>query len=97
MEALQIRIISYFQHDFQLNAAKLQNDFGNLDINYLNNDSLNINVKFSLFLSSLDKLANEHSPEQKLSKNDIKLKTKPWVNIKIPKKDAFKRHIIQEA
>ena len=78
--------LSYYQHDYsKLNAERLQNDFANINLNYLNDDSLTINAKFNLFLSSFDKLFNKHAALKKLSKNDIKLRNKPWVSTKIQK------------
>ena len=54
--------LSYYQHDYsKLNAEKIQNDFVNLNLNYMNYDSLTINDKFISFLSSLDKLVSKHA------------------------------------
>ena len=86
--------LSYYQHDYsKLNAERLQNDFANINLNYLNDDSLTINAKFNLFLSSLDKLVNKHAPLKKLSKNDIRLRNKPWVSTKIQKNDTGQRQV----
>ena len=76
--------LSYFQHDFSnLNEENLQNDFANLDLNYLTDNALDINAKFNRFLSSLDELVKSHAPLKKLSKRDIKFRNKPWINGKI--------------
>ena len=78
--------VSYYQHDYsKLNTERLQKDFADLDLNYLNDESLNINTKFNSFLSNLDKLVNKHALLKKLHKNDIKLRNKPWVIGKIQK------------
>ena len=83
---IKYKNLSCYQHDYsKLNAERLQNDFANLNLNYLNDDSLTINAKFNSFLSNLDKLVNKHAPLKKLSKTDIKLRYKPWVNTEIQK------------
>ena len=47
--------LSYFQHDFSnLSEENLQNDFVNLDLNYLTDNAIDVNAKFNIFLSSLD-------------------------------------------
>ena len=90
--------LSYYQHDYsKLNAEKLQNDFLNLNIHYLNDDSLTVNAKFNSFLSSLDKLVNKHAPLKKLSKNDIKLRNKPWVNTRIQKMIRVRDRLFRRA
>ena len=76
--------LSYFQHDFSnFNEENLQNDFANLDLNYLTDNALDVNTKFNRFLSSLDELVKSHAPLKKLSKRDIKFRNKPWINGKI--------------
>ena len=70
--------VSYFQHDFSsLNEENLQNDFANLDLNYLTDNALDVNAKFNRFLSRLDELVKAHAPLKKLSKKDIKFRNKP--------------------
>ena len=78
--------LSYFQHDFSnFNEENLQKDFANLDLNYLTDDTLDVNTKFNRLLSSLDELVKSHAPLKKLSKRDIKFRNKPWINGKIQK------------
>ena len=66
--------VSYFQHDFSsLNEENLQNDFANLDLNYLTDNALDVNAKFNRFLSSLDELVKAHAPLKKTFKERYKI------------------------
>ena len=60
-------------------------DFVNLDLDYLKDNFLDINSKFTKFLSSLDIRVTNHAPLKKLSKRDMKFRNKPWSNGKIQK------------
>ena len=83
---ISYKTASYFQHDFsKLNAGNLLDDFGNLDLDYLRDNLLDVNSKFNKFLSSLDILVKNHAPLKKLSKRDMKFRNKPWINNKIQK------------
>ena len=78
--------LSYFQHDFsKLNQDSLMNDFEKVDLSYINEDRLDVNEKFNRFLCNLDELVKFHAPLKKLSKGDIKLRNKPWINRRIKK------------
>ena len=87
--------LSYFQHDFSnFNEENLQNDFANLDLNYLTDNALDVNTKFNRFLSSLDELVKSHAPLKKLSKRDIKFGNKPWINGKIQKMMCIRDNLL---
>ena len=77
---LSYKNCSYFKHDFsKLNEENL-NDFASLDQSYMNDRNSDINAKFNRFLSSLDELVKNHAPLKKLSKRDVKVRNKPWIN-----------------
>lgn len=89
--------LSYSYHDFsKLNAERFQNDFANLDLTYLNDGQLSINSKFNRFLSNLDKLVKTHAPLKKLTKKDVKLRNKPWINSKIQKMMRIKDRLLKK-
>ena len=89
--------VSYFQHDFSsLNEENLQNDFANLDLNYLTDNALDVNAKFNRFLSSLDELVKAHAPLKKLSKKDIKFRNKPWISGKIQKMMRIRDNLLRK-
>ena len=89
--------LSYSYHDFsKLNIDRLQSDFANLDLTYLNHDQVDINSKFNRFLSNLDKLVKTHAPLKKLTKNEVKLRNKPWINGKIQKMIRIKDKLLKK-
>lgn len=78
--------ISYCQHDYsKLNEENLLNDFENLDLTFMDDNTLDVNAKFNRLLCNLDELVKNHAPLKKLTKRDIKFKNKPWINGKIKK------------
>ena len=78
--------LQYYQHDFsRFNADDLLNDFNNLDLAFLNDNSLDVDAEFNRFLSILDELVKTHATLRKLSKRDIKFRNKPWISGKIQK------------
>ena len=89
--------LSYSYHDFsKLNVEKFQSDFANLDLTYLNDGQLVINSKFNRFLSNLDKLVKTHAPLKKLTKKEVKLRNKPWINSKIQKMMRIKDKLLKK-
>ena len=89
--------LSYFQHDlFKLNEENLHTDFSNVDLSYLNEGALDVNAKFNRFLSSLDDLVKAHAPLKKLTKRDIKLRNKPWINGKIKKMMRIRDRLLKK-
>ena len=44
-----------------------------------------VTEKFDYFYSAVSSCINGHAPKKKLSKKDLKLRSKPWINSKIKK------------
>ena len=89
--------LSYFQHDFSnLNESNLRNDFGSIDLTFLNDSALVVNAKFNRLLSILDELVQTHAPLKKLTKRDIKFRNKPWINGKIQKMMRIRDRILRK-
>ena len=80
------KTLSYYQHDYsKFNQERFLDDFKNLSFEYLNDNQSDINAKFKRFLANLDEIVEKHAPLKKLTKRDIKLRNKPWINSRIQK------------
>ena len=52
-------------------------------MNMLYKDDISINNKFGYFYETLSSLVDKHVPSKKMTKKDIKLRSKPWITSKI--------------
>ena len=78
--------MSYCQHNYsKFDQGKFLADFNNLNFEYLNNNQSDVNGKFNRFLDDLNKIIRKHAPLKKLSKRDLRLRNKPWINSRIQK------------
>ncbi len=88
---------SYFQHDYSnFNKERFLADFSNLNFDYLNDDQTNVNTKFNRFLATLDDIIKTHVPLKKLTKKDLKLRNKPWINSRIQKMMRLRDNILKK-
>ena len=95
--AISYKDLHYYKHDFSnLNAKVLLNDFENLDLTFLNNNTLDTDSKFNRLLSILDELVKNHAPLKKLSKKDIKFRNKPWINGRIQKMMRIRDRLLRK-
>ena len=75
---------SYYQHDYsKFDEGKFLADFNNLNFEYLNDNQSDVNAKFNRFLANVNEIVKKHAPLKKLTKNDLKLRNKPWINNRI--------------
>ena len=51
----------------------------------LHNDDASVVSKFNTFYENLSNLVNKHAPVRKMTKKEVKLHAKPWINQKIIK------------
>ena len=51
----------------------------------LNNQNLNINVKFDIFYDKVHSTVIHHAPMKKVNKKQLKLRSKPWITLHIQK------------
>ncbi len=80
------KTMSYYHHDYsKFDQERFLEDFNNLNFDYLNDNQSDINSKFNRFLAILEGIVEKHAPLKKLTKKDIKLQNKPWINSKIRK------------
>ena len=77
---------SYYQHDYsKFDPDKFLADFNSLNFAYLDDNQSNASANFSRFLGNVDEIVKKHAPLKKLTKNDLKLRNKPWINSRIQK------------
>ena len=80
------KTLSYFKHDYsKFDEERFLADFSNLNFEYLNANPTDANAKFSRFIANLNEIVNKHAPLKKLTKRDLKLRNKPWINSRIQK------------
>ena len=72
---------SFYQHDY----SKFDQDKFIADFVYPDDNQSNASAKFSRFLGNVDEIVKKHAPLKKLTKNDLKLRNKPWINSRIQK------------
>ncbi len=91
------KTMSYYQHDYsKFDEEKFLADFNNLNFDYLNDNQSDINLKFNKFLGTLESIVEKHAPFKKLTKKDIKLQNKPWINSKIRKMMKFRDKLLKK-
>lgn len=74
------KILNYFKNDYsKFNEEKFINDFLHIDWISISDNELDTSAKFDFFYDKICHLVNVHVPCRKLSKNEIKLSTKPWI------------------
>ena len=56
-----------------------------LNFEYLNENINDVNAKFNRFLDNLNDIVKKHAPLKKLTKKELKLRNKPWINGRIQK------------
>ena len=65
----------FFNHD------EFKNDLKDIPwYNMLSSDDISASLAFDLFFARVNTLLDEHALNHKLSKNEISLKVKPWIN-----------------
>ena len=61
----------------------------------LHDDNASVDDKFDTFYENLSSLVDKHAPVRKMTRKEVQLHTKPWINRKIIKlikyKDKLKR------
>ena len=65
--------------------VKFQTEYSEIQNCYLNDDSINLNIKFDRFLLDVHALIDKHCPKTKLDKKALKLRKKPWITNQIRK------------
>ena len=85
----------FFTHD------EFENDLKDIPWdNVLSPDNISASLAFDLFFARVITLLNEHAPNHKLSKKEVSLKAKPWINkniqaLLIERDRLFKRYCKQ--
>ena len=77
---------SHNKHDFtNFKEENCLEDLNSINLDFIDDDMLDVNYKFSKFLKEIYSLSEMHAPIKKLNKKAIKLKTRPWINGRILK------------
>ena len=77
---------SFAKRDFShFDENKFINDYSALDLRFLNDDNVSVDDKFTLFYEVVSNLVDKHVPSKKMTRKEIKLQSKPWINFKITK------------
>ena len=75
-----------FKYDYSnFMDDKFLEEFNQTNFNYLENSDMDVNKKFDRLWKDLSTLTNKHQPIKKRSRNEMKLKDKPWINNRIQK------------
>ena len=89
--------MSHYQHDYsKFDKEKFLADFNNIDFKYLDDNQSDINVKFDRFLASVDAIVKKHAPLKKLTRNELKLRNKPWINKRIITMMQFRDKLLKK-
>ena len=77
---------SYFTFDYTNFAEeKFVYDYSNIDWSSLNDQSLSVDHHFDNFYAKTSSCVDSHVPKKKVTKRELKLRTKPWINADIQK------------
>ena len=77
---------SFAKRDFShFDENKFINDYSALDLRFLNDDNVSVDDKFTSFYEGVSSLVDKHVPSKKMTRKEIKLQSKPWINFKITK------------
>ena len=60
-------------------------DLYSINLDFINDNSSDVNYKLIKFLKEMYSLSEKHAPIEKLNKKAIKLKARPWMNGRILK------------
>ena len=83
---IDYRNVTLFQHDYsKFSEQAFVNSFNKLSWDDINDVNLNINNKFDKFYEKVHHTVIEHVPLKKVNKNQLKLRSKPWVKSHIQK------------
>ena len=75
---------SFAKRDFSsFNEGKFVDDYASSDMNMLHKHDISIDNKFDYFYETLSNLVDKYIPSKKMTKKDIKLRSKPWITSKI--------------
>ena len=77
---MDYRKVALFQHDYsKFSEERFLDDFKKLSWEDLYDENLNINYKFDKFFDRVNYTVHDHVPLKKVNKNQLKLRSKPWV------------------
>ena len=73
--------MNYYIHDYRkLDKKAFVDSYSDLDWAELNDFTMDCNAKFNFFLDKTTEFISNHAPLRKLSKRELKLQSKPWID-----------------
>ena len=82
---------------YNFDPKTFEKDIENIDWNRtLQIPSRNPNLSFQLFLSKIDNLLDKHYPPKKLSKRELRTKSKPWITPRLSNYIKIKSKLYQQ-
>ena len=79
--APEYKTSSYYAYDYKnFNEGKFLSDYNDIERSFLNDNDIDVNQKFEIFLFKLHNLVDKHLPKKKLSKKALKLRSRPWID-----------------
>ena len=94
--AITNKTLSFYQHVYsKFDQEKFLADLNNINFSYLNDNQNDVNIKFNRVLASYDEIVKKHAP-LKLTKNELKLRNKPWMNNRIRKIMCFRDKLLKK-
>ena len=82
---------SYFVHDYSsYEEEKFIHDFSLLDWSSLDNSDISVNNHFNFFYEKTNTCIEQHVPKKKVTKKNLKLRTKPWISSDIQKLMSYR-------
>ena len=84
---------SYFVHDYSsFGEEKFIHDFSLLDWSSLDNSDISVNGHLKFYYEKTSTCIEQHVTKNKVTKKNLKLRTKPWINsiVDIPKVMSYR-------
>ena len=94
---IDYKTFSYAKRDYsKFDEQKFISDFSCNSMVFLDDSSLSLNCKFEKFYQKLSSWVDQHVPTKKMTKNDIKFHSKPWINPKIQRLIKYRDKLLRK-
>ena len=74
-------LITQYMITLILERKKFIHDYSLIDWSFLDNSDVSIHDQFNTFYEKTTECINNHIPKKRVSKEGLKLRSKPWINI----------------
>ena len=94
---ISYRLCSYYTFDYTNFAEeKFVYDYSDIDWSSLNDQALSAGDHFNNFHAKTSSCMDSHVPKKKVTKRDLKLITKSWINTDIQKLVHYRDYYLQK-